>query len=104
MLRSLGLKRKLRFGPWFRVPLKLLAAGKVLRGTAFDVFGYAAHRREERALIAWYRDLVDEVLNEKAAPEVLALPQGIRGYEAIKSASMEKARREAAHRALTPTS
>ena len=101
LLRSLGLKRKIRLGPWFRFPLRLLAAGKVLRGTAFDVFGYAAHRRDERALIAWYRDLVDQVLNEKAAPELLTLPENIRGYEGIKSASMEKARREASDRSLT---
>jgi indolepyruvate ferredoxin oxidoreductase len=92
LLRSLGLKRKIEFGPWFRTPLKLLAAAKFLRGTALDVFGYARHRREERSLIAWYRDLVEQVLNGKAAPEVLALPENIRGYEGIKAAAIEKAR------------
>ena len=95
LLRSLGLKRKIQFGPWFRTPLKLLAAAKFLRGTPFDVFGYSQHRREERALIAWYRDLVEQVLKEEAAPELLTLPEGIRGYEAIKTASIEKARRTA---------
>jgi indolepyruvate ferredoxin oxidoreductase len=72
-----------------------LAAGKAVRGTPFDIFGYSRHRREERALIGWYRSLVDKVLNEKAAPEVLALPENIRGYEAIKTASIENARRAA---------
>jgi indolepyruvate ferredoxin oxidoreductase len=94
LLRSLGLKRKIRFGPWFRWPLRTLAAGKVLRGTALDLFGYAAHRREERSLIGWYRGLVEEVLNGKAAPEVLTLPENIRGYEGIKAASIERAREE----------
>jgi indolepyruvate ferredoxin oxidoreductase len=96
LLRALGVKRKIRLGPWFRGPLKMLAAAKVLRGTALDLFGYSAHRREERALIGWYRGLVDEVLNEKAAPEVLTLPEKIRGYEAIKSTSIASAKLAAA--------
>ncbi len=100
LLRSLGLKRKVRFGPWFRVPLKILAAGKVLRGTPFDLFGYSQHRREERSLIGWYRDLIDEVLGGKAAPEVLALPESIRGYEGIKAESLKRARRDAGDRSL----
>ncbi len=95
LLRALGLKRKIQLGPWFRGPLKLLAAAKFLRGTPFDVFGYSRHRREERGLISWYRDLVGLVLDGKAAPELLALPEKIRGYEAIKEASLEKARRTA---------
>jgi indolepyruvate ferredoxin oxidoreductase len=96
LLRALGLKRKIQLGPWFRKPLTFLARGKALRGTPFDIFGYSRHRREERALIAWYRDLIDQVLNEKAAPELLTLPEDIRGYEGIKAASIEKARRAVA--------
>jgi indolepyruvate ferredoxin oxidoreductase len=92
LLRSLGLKRKIQLGPWFRLPLKLLSSAKVLRGTPFDIFGYSKHRREERALIGWYRDLVDQVLNGHAAPELLKLPETIRGYEMIKAAAIEKAR------------
>ncbi len=93
LLRSLGLKKKMRFGPWFRTPLRLLARCKGLRGTPFDLFGYSRHRREERALIVWYRDLIDAVLAGKASPEVLALPDKIRGFEGIKAASIEEARR-----------
>jgi indolepyruvate ferredoxin oxidoreductase len=95
LLRALGLKRKIHLGPWFRKPLEFLAHGKVLRGTAFDIFGYSRHRRQERALIEWYRDLVGQVLAEKAPAEVLTLPENIRGYEEIKAASIEKARRAA---------
>jgi len=87
------LKRKLQLGPWFRTPLKMLAAAKVLRGTPFDVFGYSPHRREERSLIDWYRGLVGQVLDGKTAPAILTLPENIRGYEAIKEASIEQARR-----------
>ncbi len=35
---------------------------KCLRGTPLDIFGYAAHRRQERALIDWYRDLIEQVM------------------------------------------
>ena len=40
----------------------MLAALKFLRGTAFDPFGYAQVRREERALIDWYERLVRECM------------------------------------------
>ena len=94
-LRTVGLKKKLQLGPWFRAPLRLLAHLKVLRGTLFDPFGYARLRKEERALIAWYRNLIEEVLAHVTpgtlpqAMEIAALPDQIRGYENIK---MEKIR------------
>jgi indolepyruvate ferredoxin oxidoreductase len=74
---------------------------KMLRGTPFDVFGYAAHRREERALIGWYRELIEQVMdrltpeNLPLALEIAALPDQIRGYERIKELSIAKVRREA---------
>src|SRR4029450_13745958 len=61
-LRALGLRRKLRLGPWFRPALRALRAVRRLRGTPFDPFGYAAVRREERRLVPWYRDLVIRAL------------------------------------------
>jgi indolepyruvate ferredoxin oxidoreductase len=92
----MGWKRKIKFGPWFRTPLRVLARLKALRGTAFDVFGYATIRREERALIAWYRDLIDQCLqkltpaNLSVAVEVASLPDQIRGYEEIKRESIAR--------------
>jgi len=94
VLRSLGLKKKLKLGPWFRRPLGWLAALKGLRGTPFDIFGYAGIRREERDLITWYRNLVEEVLEHVTpatldlAIEIANLPDQIRGYEGIKVASI----------------
>jgi indolepyruvate ferredoxin oxidoreductase len=93
LLRKFGLKRKIEVSGF---GLRLLARLKFLRGTVFDPFGYMKHRREERELIGWYRSLVEDVLNEKAPPEVLTAPEKIRGYEAIKAASVEAARQEVA--------
>ncbi len=94
-LRALGIRRKLRFGPWFRPALKLLASMKFLRGTAADPFGYAKHRREERELIGWYKSLVTSSATLPRAAELAAIPASIRGYDEIKSRSIAEARRQA---------
>jgi indolepyruvate ferredoxin oxidoreductase len=102
LLRSFGVKRKLHLGPWFRTPLRILAAGKFLRGTPFDIFGMSRHRREERGLIQWYRDLIEQVIanmvpgNRALALEIAALPDQIRGYELIKEESIGKTKQLAA--------
>ncbi len=49
-----GRPLKREFGAWMQGPLKLMARFKVLRGTPFDLFGYTAERRMERALIKQY--------------------------------------------------
>ncbi|MBI2467092.1 MAG: 2-oxoacid:acceptor oxidoreductase family protein [Candidatus Rokubacteria bacterium] len=101
LLRALGLQRKLALGPWFTPALRLLRAFRGLRGSAWDVFGYAAVRREERALIGWYRALVEsalERLDPATYPVVLdlaQLPDLVRGYEAIKLAGVKAARERA---------
>jgi indolepyruvate ferredoxin oxidoreductase len=93
-----GRIRKLRFGPWMMPVFALLARLKFLRGTAFDLFGRLAERRTERALIAEYEALVDELLsrlaseNHALAQEIAALPDAIRGYGHIKDANLAKVR------------
>jgi indolepyruvate ferredoxin oxidoreductase len=91
-------KKKIAIGPWFRRPLKMLAAMKGLRGGPLDIFGRAKHRRMERELIGWYRDLISQVLehNHPRALEIAALPDQIRGYEQIKEASIAQAKKRAA--------
>ena len=104
LLRALGWKRKLKLGPWFATPLALLAKCKFLRGTPLDVFGRTRHRREERELIGWYCDLVERAAlhwsPERSAEitAILALPEQIRGYDEIKSASIQRVRTEAERR------
>jgi len=101
MLRGI-FKKKIALGPWFRTPLKMLAAMKGLRGGALDIFGRTAHRRMERELIGWYRDLIAQVIEQTTdenlarALEIAALPEQIRGYEKIKEASIAETRKRAA--------
>jgi indolepyruvate ferredoxin oxidoreductase len=104
LLRALGWKRKLKFGAWFATPLALMAKGKFLRGTALDPFGWMRHRREERELVDWYRALVAECVREWT-PErnaeiqaILSMPDQIRGYDEIKSRSIQQVKAEVARR------
>ena len=104
LLRRFGVRRKLKLGPWFRVPLRALASMKGLRGTIFDPFGHMAHRRAERELIRWYSELTLRVMasltpeNAAAAIEILSLPDQIRGYEKIKEASIAAVQQSAAQK------
>jgi indolepyruvate ferredoxin oxidoreductase len=90
LLRSLGLKRKLKLGRWFVPAFRMLYRMRPLRGRFLDPFGRAEVRRVERALIDEYRALVDEALSlltpetHATALELLELPDVIRGYEEIK--------------------
>jgi indolepyruvate ferredoxin oxidoreductase len=92
--------RKLSFGPWMMSFLALLARLKVLRGTALDPFGYTEERRMERRLIDDYRTLVERLLaglspaSRGAAVRLAALPEKIRGYGHVKTASLEATKRE----------
>jgi indolepyruvate ferredoxin oxidoreductase len=94
VLRALGLKHKVSLGPWFRPAFATLVAMRRLRGTALDPFGYTEVRRTERALIAEYRAVIDQLLagltegNHALAVEIAALPDMIRGYEHIKLANV----------------
>ena len=97
ILRSLGLKRKIRIGSWFTPVLLMLATGKVLRGTPWDIFGYAKLRRVERELIVWYEEIVANVIarlstsNLAASQEILEIPDSIRGYEDVKLGNVARA-------------
>ena len=101
LARFFGMKKKKAFGPWFRPALSLLARLKFLRGSVLDPFGYAHVRREERALVSWYQDLVRAVMarGQAADPalalELLSLPETVRGYEEIKLKAAAQARARA---------
>ena len=49
------------------VPVTLMLIGIVLRGSAFDPFGYTSERRLERRLISDYRRLLDRLLGRDSS-------------------------------------
>ena len=101
MLRRFGTTRKLKLGPWFRVPLRVLASLKAVRGTPLDIFGWNSHRRMERELIGWYKDVIRKAMDcgdDALALELAALPDGIRGYERIKEESVTKIKKAASEK------
>ena len=96
MLRSLGMKRKLSLGSWFRVVFMMLHTLRVLRGTPFDFFGWAKVRRIERNLITEYVETIASVCaglgpsNHATAVEIAELPDMVRGYESIKERNVQR--------------
>jgi indolepyruvate ferredoxin oxidoreductase len=90
MLRALGLKHKIKLGPWARPVLATLARAKRLRGTPADPFRWAEVRRVERAMIPEYEDAVRRLAarlradNLAEAVEIASLPDQVRGYEHLK--------------------
>jgi indolepyruvate ferredoxin oxidoreductase len=90
MLRAMGMKHKMRLGRWSKPMFRALRAGKRVRGTPFDVFGYAKVRRTERAMIPEYVNAVDSLLagltddNLDEAIAIAGLPDQVRGFEHLK--------------------
>ncbi|MEP7367550.1 MAG: indolepyruvate ferredoxin oxidoreductase family protein [Acidobacteriota bacterium] len=98
LLRSFGLKHKIKLGPSMRPLLALLARLKFVRGTALDLFGASTHRRRERSLIAWYEGILKTLASAPVSPEsaeLAALPLSIRGYESIKDRHIASAQARA---------
>jgi indolepyruvate ferredoxin oxidoreductase len=89
-----GRPRKREFGQWVLAAFRLLKSLRGLRGTPFDVFGYARERRRERHLIEEYRALIEAVVdrldasNLTVAIELAAAASDIRGYGPVKEASI----------------
>lgn len=89
-----GRPKKHKFGPWIFRAFNLLAKGKALRETAFDLFGRTAERKAERALREEYfatvsalcEDLVPEKLDRAIA--YAQLPDMVRGYGPVKEKAM----------------
>ncbi|TYQ05344.1 UNVERIFIED_ORG: indolepyruvate ferredoxin oxidoreductase [Zoogloea ramigera] len=81
---------KAEFGSWMWKAFELLAKFKGLRGGAFDLFGYTAERKMERALITEYREMVGALLaqltpdNHALAVELATLPEKVRGFGHVK--------------------
>ena len=96
---------KRAYGPWVMTVFRWLARFKGLRGTPLDLFGYSAERRAERALIAQYQAMLDQVLAcLQAGPDqtdaaqryalcldMLGVAEDIRGFGHVKARNMARA-------------
>ena len=104
ILEKFGLDRKIgltRSAPWV---FRALRAGKRLRGTLADPFGWAHVRRLERAMIPEYISAVRVLLDHLDATtlldaaEIASLPDQVRGYEDLKVARATAYRLDLARR------
>jgi indolepyruvate ferredoxin oxidoreductase len=93
-----GRPRKRAFSAKYLLPmLRLLARGRVLRGSVLDPFGWMRERRAERMLRDRYFALVEEIIvglsgaNLEAAVALASYPDDIRGYGPVKDESMKRA-------------
>ena len=92
---DLGRPRKRRFGEGLRLPLKLLARLKRLRGTPFDIFGRSEERKRERALLRTYEAMLEEIAgsldagNRFAAIALASAPDQVRGFGPVKLKAMD---------------
>jgi indolepyruvate ferredoxin oxidoreductase len=93
-----GRPRKISFGAWIFPVFGALARLKFLRGTAFDPFGWTTERRSERRLIADYERTIETLLpslsrsNLDTAIAIAKLPERIKGFGPLKTASIEACR------------
>ncbi len=93
-----GELQKMRFGAWVRPVFVVLAALRGLRGSVFDVFGHSAERREERALIDEYQQVIESGLSTLRGSNIAALaalarvPEQIRGFGHVRARHLAAAR------------
>jgi indolepyruvate ferredoxin oxidoreductase len=97
-----GRALKKEYGSWMMGAFGVLARLRRLRGTPFDVFGYTAERRTERALIGQYRQTVEALLpqltaeNLAQAVAIASIPEDIRGYGHVKERHLKAAKQKEA--------
>ncbi|MGV8948716.1 MAG: indolepyruvate ferredoxin oxidoreductase family protein [Candidatus Paracaedibacter sp.] len=93
-----GELKKSIYGSWVFKVFKLLAKGKSLRGTVWDVFGYTLERRMERQMLSDFEITMGKVLvqltpkNHGIACQIATLPQEIRGFGHVKERNLKAAR------------
>jgi indolepyruvate ferredoxin oxidoreductase len=87
---------KQEFGPWMLRAFSWVAPLRFLRGTALDIFGRSAERRQERADRDEYIELLEQLApilatgNYDAALELAQLPAKLRGFGHVKDRNREQ--------------
>lgn len=98
ILRSLGMKNKIKLNKSAAVAMPILARCKVLRGGKLDVFGKTPIRKEEAKLALEYRETITNALDIVSVAdyaiflELVMLYDKVRGYEEIKLANLDRYR------------
>ena len=94
---------KKEFGSWIFPIMKLLAKGKILRGTVFDIFGHTAERKLERNLATEFEkdinlciynfndDIVDEIIERSS------IPLEYKGFGHVKLKSIKESEEKISH-------
>jgi indolepyruvate ferredoxin oxidoreductase len=96
VLKAMGRRKKVGFGPRTHVVLRALAKGKRLRGTWFDPFGHTRMRRLERQLGTHYEALVTGFVHTLTADSYDAALTAasaidiVRGYEDVKMRNIHR--------------
>ena len=96
VLKAMGRRKKIGFGPRTHVVLRVLAKGKRLRGTWLDPFGHTRMRRLERQLGTHYQALVTSLLptltadSYDAALTAASAIDIVRGYEDVKMRNIQR--------------
>jgi len=104
LLASLGLRRKIKLVRSARPAFRLLRAGRHLRGTPCDPFGWSAERRREQKFRDEYLSWVAIALGyltpatADAVGAVVDLANDVHGYAHVRQESMARVRAEAARR------
>jgi len=101
IMKSLGLKGKIRLPPFLAQPtFSVLCAMKIVRGTPFDPFGRADMRKLERSLVEEYCTIIADICTRlngdkfAAALRLMESPELIRGYADVKLAWLDRYRLE----------
>jgi len=96
MLKAIGIDHKMRLNATMATPImKVLRAGRHLRGTRLDPFGFAKVRRIERELITEYEQVITGLVSRLSvdtlpvAVEIARLPDLVRGYEDVKMRNVD---------------
>jgi indolepyruvate ferredoxin oxidoreductase len=98
LLTSFGLHRKIKLARSARPAFLALRAGRRLRGTPFDLFGWSAERRAERQFLAEYLAWVQRAVGcltprtVEAVRAVVDAANNVHGYAHVRQSSMAAVR------------
>jgi indolepyruvate ferredoxin oxidoreductase len=101
LLATLGLRRKIKLVRSARPAFLALRAGRRLRGTPFDIFGWSAGRRAEREFQVEYLAWVERALGYltphtvDAVRRVVDAANNVHGYAHVRQSSIAAVRRTA---------